>query len=104
MASCYLCGSQIPKGQALRKHVYTGLSIGGFSLFSNVFLDWIMNTGIRRRFAPVRSFYAVKTICGHCAASRAAADKQKLFVLLVIVSSCVSLVLGATIIATFSAR
>jgi hypothetical protein len=81
MASCYLCGTQIPKGQGVRKTLYTGMGISGFSLFSNVLLDWILNTALRRRPAPIRSYYSVKIICRHCAASAAAADKRKLLVL-----------------------
>jgi hypothetical protein len=82
MASCHLCGTQIPKGQGVRKTLYTGMGISGFSLFSSVLLDWILNTALRRRPAFVRSYYSVKMICGPCAASAAAADKRKLLVLL----------------------
>jgi hypothetical protein len=91
---CHLCGTQIPKGQGLRKTLYTGMGLGGFSLFSNVLLDWILNTAIRRRPASIRSYYSVKIICGHCAASAAAADKRKLLVLLTILSIISLLALG----------
>ncbi len=84
MASCYLCGVQIPKGQGVRKTLYTGMGIGGFSLFSSVLLDWILNTALRRRPATIRSYCSVKIICGQCAASAAAADKRKLLVLLTV--------------------
>jgi hypothetical protein len=94
MASCYLCGTQIPKGQGLRKTVYIGMGIGGFSLFSNVLLDWILNTAIRRRPATVRSYYSVKIICSHCALSAAAADKRKLFVLLAVLLLIMFVALG----------
>jgi hypothetical protein len=89
MASCYLCGVQIPKGQGVKKTLYTGMGISGFSLFSNVLLDWILNTALRRRPAPIRSYYSVKIICGHCAASAAAADRRKLLVLLVVALSVI---------------
>jgi hypothetical protein len=89
MASCYLCGVQIPKGQGVRKTLYTGMGIGGFSLFSSVLLDWILNTALRRRPATIRSYYSVKIICGRCAASAAAADKRKLLVLLTVALSVI---------------
>jgi hypothetical protein len=89
MAICYLYGMQIPKGQGVRKTLYTGMGISGFSLFSNVLLDWSLNTVLRRRPAPLRSYYSVKIICGHCAASAAAADKRKLLVLLVVALSII---------------
>ena len=89
MASCYLCGAQIPKGQGVKKTLYTGMGISGFSLFSSVLLDWILNTALRRRPAPIRSYYSVKIICGHCAASAAAADKRKLLVMLAVALSVI---------------
>ena len=89
MACCHLCGTQIPKGQGFRKTLYTGMGIGGFSLFSNVLLDWILNTALRRRPATIRSYYSVKIICGHCVASAAAADKRKLVVLLAVALSII---------------
>jgi hypothetical protein len=99
MASCYLCGAQIPKGQGFRRTLYTGMGISGFSLFSNVLLDWILNSALRRRPAFVRSYYSVKTICGPCAANTEAADKRKLFVLLTVaLSIIVFLALGMVVV------
>ena len=102
MASCYLCGAQIPKGQGVRKTVYTGMGISGFSLFSSVLLDWILNTALLRRPAYVRSYYSVKMICGPCAASAAAADKRKLLVLgvaLLVITVLALLIVAANIVA-----
>src|SRR5262249_51958230 len=104
MASCYLCGAQIQKGQGFRKTLYTGMGISGFSLFSNVLLDWILNSALRRRPAFVRSYYSVKTICGPCAANAAAADKRKLLVLLTVALSIISLLALGIVAANIVAR
>jgi hypothetical protein len=80
------------------------MGIGGFSLFSNVLLDWILNTAIRRRPATVRSYYSVKIICGPCAASAAAADKRKLLVLLTAALSIITLLALGIVAANIVAR
>ncbi len=104
MASCYLCGVQIPKGQGVRKTLYTGMGIGGFSLFSSVLLDWILNTALRRRPATIRSYYSVKIICGQCAASAAAADKRKLLVLLTVALFVITFLALGVVIANIMGR
>jgi hypothetical protein len=104
MATCNLCGTQIPKGQGVRKTLYTGLGIGGFSFFSNVLLDWILNTAIRRRPASIRSYYSVKIICGPCAASAAAADKRKLLVLLTVALFIITLLALGVVTANIVGR
>jgi hypothetical protein len=82
MASCYLCGGQIPRGQAFRKHLYTGFSIAGFNFSSNVFLNLIINGILTTRLQRLRSYYPVKTLCGQCATTIAAAEKRQSIVLL----------------------
>ena len=62
MSTCYLCGSQIPKGQTVRKRVYTGSSVGGFNLSTNPILNWVLNLGLSNRRTTIRNYYSVRTV------------------------------------------
>jgi len=98
MASCYLCDAPIPKGQSLRKRVYTGLSIGGFNFSSNLVLNWILNSIFNRSRASVRSYYSIRTICPNCAVRIDIANKRK--VLTILILGLVAALVLALIVAT----
>jgi predicted nucleic acid-binding Zn ribbon protein len=94
MASCYVCGTPLPKGQVLRKSVHTGASVAGFDMSSIVLLNWALNSILRRRYAGIRNYYSVKTLCAPCASSLDLAEKRKLIAVLTVVA------VGALIVAT----
>ena len=53
MASCYICGDDVPKGQGYRRKVHTGSSTG------------ITSGGS----FSARSYSGIRTVCGNCAAA-----------------------------------
>jgi len=85
MASCFICGRVIPKGAELRRTVYTGSSVGGFNIFSNVVLNLIMNSLISKRRQSIRSYYSIRTVCSGCDTELATRERRKLFGILVFV-------------------
>jgi hypothetical protein len=93
MATCYLCGLDLPKGQGQRKLVYTGFSIGGLDLSSIALLSWLLNSLVKRRAASIRSYYSLKTVCDSCAARIDLAEKRKLVGGLVIAVGLAGIVL-----------
>jgi hypothetical protein len=81
MATCFLCGCAIPRGQGNRRRVNTGHSIGGFNLASNPVLGWLLNSALSKRLAPIRSFYSLQTLCAVCTIKHAAAEKRTVLIL-----------------------
>ena len=81
VASCFVCGSQIPKGRELRKSVYVGASVGGFNLSSNVVLNWLLNAALSKRRVGIRSYYGLRTICQNCAIAMEKEEKKRLLVI-----------------------
>ena len=77
MSSCFVCGRQIPRGQDIRKRIYTGSSVGGFNLSSSVLLNWILNSVINKRRVSVRSYYSVRTVCSSCAITIDQIEKKR---------------------------
>jgi hypothetical protein len=78
VASCYVCGTSLPKGHGVRKTVHTGASVTGFNISSNVLLNWAVNSALRQRYAGIRNFYSVKTLCAPCASRLDLAERQKI--------------------------
>jgi predicted nucleic acid-binding Zn ribbon protein len=87
MASCYVCGTPLPRGQGLRKSVHTGASVAGFNLSSTVLLNWILNSILRRRYASIGNYYSVKTLCAPCASNLDLAERRKLIAVLTCVAA-----------------
>jgi hypothetical protein len=71
MASCYICGKQIPHGQEQRRDVRTG---GSTRIY------W----GRRTRVSTQQS-HGLRTVCPECAKAKDAANARGCLVLLVIV-------------------
>jgi len=92
VATCYICGSDIPKGQGQRKQVYTGFSIGGFNFSSIAFVSWFLNSLLKKRVANIRSYYSLKAVCDNCAASIDLAERRKLLGGLIIIVALAVLV------------
>jgi hypothetical protein len=82
MPSCYICGSPTQTGNAVRKSVHTGASISGFNFSSNVPLNWLVNSVIRKRPVGIRNSYSLRTLCSNCAAALDANEAYKRRVLL----------------------
>jgi hypothetical protein len=78
MASCFVCGCTILKGTAIRRAVYTGSSVGGFNLASNLVLNLILNSLLSRRRPSVRSYYSTRTICLSCDSALTIRERRKL--------------------------
>jgi hypothetical protein len=76
MATCYLCGSQIPQGQGIRRRVNTGVSVGGFNLSTNPVVAWILNSLLTKRAAAFRSYYSLRTVCSTCARTIDARERR----------------------------
>jgi len=93
VASCYLCGRPLSKGQGLRKTVHTGASVTGFNISSNVLLNWALNSALRQRYAGIRNYYSVRMLCAPCASRLDQADRQKLIAVLKVAAA------GAVILA-----
>jgi len=77
MATCFICANHIPTAQVVRRRVYTGASVGGFNLSSNVFVNWLLNSAIRKRPTSVRSYYAIRTVCPSCAIALDKAERRR---------------------------
>jgi len=92
MANCFICGCVIPKGAEIRRTVYTGSSVGGFNIFSNVLLNLIVNSLISKRRQSVRSYYSTRTVCSSCDADLAMRERRKIIGLLLFVVAFVLLV------------
>lgn len=80
MANCYLCGNAIQKGSEVRSHVYTGASVQGFNVSSNILINWALNSLLSKKRASVRSVYSIKTLCPSCDASYSASQRRKVLV------------------------
>lgn len=93
MANCFMCGSAIQKGSEIRSHVYTGASVQGFNVSSNILINWALNSLLSRKRASVRSFYSVKTLCPSCDASYSASQRRKFFVAVSVGAGIVALVI-----------
>jgi hypothetical protein len=93
VASCYLCGRPLSKGQGLRKTVHTGASVTGFNISSNVLLNWALNSALRQRYAGIRNYYSVKMLCAPCASRLDQTERQKLIAVLKVAAA------GAAILA-----
>jgi hypothetical protein len=82
MTSCYLCGSNIPSGQGVRRSVHTVATISGFNLSSIFPLNWFLNSLISQRPARIRNSYSLRTICPTCAMNLEAQERMRVKVLL----------------------
>jgi hypothetical protein len=67
MSKCFRCATDLSPTQHVRRRVYTGASVGGFNLLSNVALNWLLNSAIARRPVSIRSNYSIRTVCPGCA-------------------------------------
>ena len=85
MANCFICGCAIPKGAELRRTVYTGASVGGFNIFSNVILNFVLNSLLSNKRQSVRSYYSTRTICSSCDKALATRERHKIIGVLMLV-------------------
>jgi uncharacterized paraquat-inducible protein A len=66
MASCYLCGTALAKGQGARRSVRTGTSVAGlFSIPPSIFLVALAAlAGVK--VPSIRSYFGLRTLCPSC--------------------------------------
>jgi hypothetical protein len=99
MATCFLCGCAIPKGTEVRRMVYTGASIGGFNLFSNVVVNWMLKSLLSNRRQIIRSHYSKRTLCPSCNTNIDLGERRKMTaVLLLSLLVVVLLAIGSLIV------
>jgi hypothetical protein len=84
MVGCFVCGCVIPKGTEIRRSIYTGASIGGFNLSSNIVVNWALNSLLSNRRQSVRSYYSKKTVCPSCNANISKNERRKTIAVLLI--------------------
>jgi hypothetical protein len=77
MPTCYVCGCAIPRGQGRRRRVNTGYSVAGFNFSSNPVMSLLLNSLVRKRQTPLRSYYSLQTLCTTCAAANDARERWK---------------------------
>ena len=83
MATCFVCGSVLSKGAGVKKSVYTGASVGGFNLSSNIWLNVLLNSMFGDARSRARSYYSQKSVCSACADEIAARERRKITLLIV---------------------
>jgi hypothetical protein len=97
MPTCFACGSPISKGQNVQRLVYTGSSVGGFNLSTNVLLNWALNSALSKRKMNVRSYYSLRSVCQSCASRIDQRQKDRMLLALkaigiILVCTCALLV------------
>jgi hypothetical protein len=78
MANCFKCGQVIQSGMGLKKTVYTGASVGGFNISTNVVLNVVLNSFLSKGRVSVRSYYSQRLLCPACAAALDLQERRKL--------------------------
>ena len=71
--------------------VYTGSSVGGFNIASNIVINFILNSLLSKRRQTLRSYYSIRTICSSCNNAMATRERHKIIGLLVLVTFLVLL-------------
>src|SRR5712671_846958 len=93
MASCYVCGKALPKGKGVKKNIYTGASVGGFNMSSNIWLNVLLNSLFGDKRSRARSYYAQRSVCPDCAVGLDAKDRRNVTLLVMTVLTFFALML-----------
>ncbi len=99
MATCYVCEKSLEKENAKWRTFYTGASVGGFNLSSNVVLNVVLNSIFAKRRTQVRSYYAQRAVCSKCAMRVDGRERIKFLILL-----CLSVAMLMSVIALVKTR
>jgi hypothetical protein len=78
----------------VRRMVYTDASVGGFDLFSNVVINWMLNSLVSNRRQSIRSYYSMRTICASCNTNISARERRRVIAATLLV--CFVFIVGMT--------
>ncbi|VIO69529.1 hypothetical protein CI1B_27350 [Bradyrhizobium ivorense] len=95
MASCYLCGTGLAKGQGARRNVRTGTSVAGlFSIPPSAFLVALAAL-VGVKVPSIRSYFGLRTLCPSCTQRLDAQRSLRRKIVLLIVGSIFFITIAA---------
>jgi len=94
MASYYLCGTSLVKGNSVRRSVRTGTSVAGLFSSPPTIILVVLAVLARGKLPPIRSYFSLRTLCPTCGQRLDAQRSLKRKALLLLASSMFLVAIG----------